>query len=118
MKLQTNYFVTICQSTTHLQVFYDAEYTGPDGRKGNSVTYTLIEYLGFHGHPIAGDSDGITELCKLQGENGLKLEDTAVADMKRYIHIFYVNSAKLEDVVMKKIMEVTKQQMNLFEPVN
>lgn len=111
MKLKTNFFFTICQRKLdfpHMQVFIDPESFDEDGCEYSGLTHTLVEYLGMNGNTIAGIGKELDALVKMQGSNGLKLEETIK------VHIFYVDSEHRRDLALSALNSTAKDQLYVY----
>ena len=118
MKLKTNFFLTICQREfPQMQVFIDPESFDEDYNRSSGLTHTLIEYLRMRS-AIAGNGRELDDLVKMQGTNGLKLEETTKDGSVTKVHIFYVSDDCLQTHALSAAQEMVhnliKERLEMF----
>ena len=118
MKLKTNFFLTICQRDfPQIQVFIDPESFDEGYNRSSGLTNTLIEYLGMHS-AIAGNGQELDDLVKMQGTNGLKLEEISDTGTRTKVHIFYVSDdwlqTRAQNIVQEMVQNLIKEKLEIF----
>ena len=119
MKLKTNFFLTICQREfPQIQVFINPESFDEGYNRSSGLTHTLIEYLGMRGSSIAGSGQELDDLVKMQGTNGLKLEETTKDGSVTKVHIFYVSDDCLQTnalfAAQEMVHNLIKERLEMF----
>ncbi len=113
MKLKTNFFLTICQREfPQMQVFINPESFDEGGNVYSGLTYSLVEHLGMQ-NDIAGNGQELDNLVKMQGTNGLKLEETNEGELLK-VRIFYVSDYYSLLATQDVVQELIKEKLEIF----